>query len=178
MIDFGRELLDFALRALGDLHHGLPGLLHFLQQRAGEYGVRVLVGLAQPVERRLALPRREQHEHAFGWVHARKPARQSHAALAFDCEGIVAAGIEDEDHRRGALLLQPVREAGRGEGGIAHEALFAWACLGHIDREKVIGAVDGEAVAGEIDERGVASLDLAFELDQRTAHGAASDILS
>ncbi len=92
-------------------------------------------------------------------------------------EGIVAAGIEDEDHGRGALLLQPVREAARCEGGIAHQALFAWACLGHVDREKVIGAIDGEAVAGEIDERGVAALDLAFELDQRPAHGAASDVL-
>jgi hypothetical protein len=96
------------LRALGDLHHGEARLFQLFQQRAGEHRVWVLVGVAQAVKRRLALPRREQHEHAFGRIHARKPTGEPDAALALEREGIVAAGIENEDHGRGALLLQTV----------------------------------------------------------------------
>src|SRR5262245_58990383 len=47
----------------------------------------------------------------------------------------------------------------------------------HIDRQKIVGTVDGTTVCGEIDERGVAALNLAFELDESAAHGAAPDIL-
>ncbi len=46
MIDLGGELLDLALRAFGDLHHGEARLFQLLQQRAGEHRVRVLVGVA------------------------------------------------------------------------------------------------------------------------------------
>jgi hypothetical protein len=59
-------------------------------------------------------------------------------AFARDCEGIVTAGVEDQDHRRGALLLQAVREAVRGEGGVAHQALLSRARNWHIHGEQIV----------------------------------------
>jgi hypothetical protein len=82
--------------------------LHLDEQRASEHRVGICVGVAQAIERRLTLPRREQHEHAFGWIHAGQSARHADRAFSFDREWIIAAGIQDEDYRRRALLLQPV----------------------------------------------------------------------
>jgi len=112
MIDLRRELAHLALRLLGDLHHRLAGRLHLDEQRASEHRVGICVGVAQAIERRLTLPRREQHEHAFGWIHAGQSARHADRAFSFDREWIIAAGIEDEDYRRRALLLQPVGKCG------------------------------------------------------------------
>ena len=89
-----------------------------------------------------------------------------------------AAGIENEDGGCGTFFLQPLGKAGDGEGGIAHQSLFAWPSHRHIDGQEIVGAVDGEAMAGEIDECGVAAFDLALKLDKGAAHGAAPDILS
>jgi hypothetical protein len=91
-------------------------------------------------------------------------------------EGIVAAGIENEDHRRCALLLQSVGKTVSGEGGVLDEALLARVGGRHIDGEQIVGAVNGEAMACEIDERRVARLDLAFELDQSAAHGTPPNV--
>lgn len=142
-----------------------------------EHRVGIGVGVAQAVECRLALSRREQHEHAFGWIHASQPARQPDRALALHREGIVAAGIENEDHRRCALLLQAIGEAIGGEGGVLDQNLLARIGGGHVDGEKIVRAIDGEAVPCEINKRRVSWRDLAFELDQRAAHGATPDIL-
>ncbi len=178
VIDLGGELPHLGLRLLGDLHHRLAWRLHLEQQRAGKYRVGINVGVAQAVERRLTLPRREQHEHAFGRVHAGEPARHADRAFAFDCEGIVAASIEDQDHGRRALLLQAIGESIGGEGGVLGEAFLARTHRRHVDREKVVGAVDGKAMSRKIDERRVSRRDLALKLGEGPAHGAATDILS
>jgi len=129
------------------------------------------------IERRLTLPRREQHEHAFGWIHAGQSARHADRAFSFDREWIIAAGIQDEDYRRRALLLQPVGKPVCSERRVLDKPFLARVGSRHIDGEKIIRAVDGEAVAREIAERRVAGRDLAFELDQGPAYGVAADIL-
>ena len=110
-------------------------------------------------------------------VHAGQPARQADSALALEREGIVAAGVEDEDHGAGALRLQPVGQPAGRERGVAYQPFLPWGRDGNVDGEEIVGAVDGEAMPGEIDERCVAGPDLPLELDECAAHGAAAYVL-
>jgi hypothetical protein len=75
------------------------------------------------------------------------------------------------------MRITVLGEAIGGEGRVLDEAFLAGTGGRHIDRQEIVSAVDGEAVTREIDKRGVAGRDLAFEFNERAAHGAPPDIL-
>ena len=105
-----------------------------------------------------------------------KPTGGADASLFLPVERIVAAGIEHQHRRRGALLAEPRRKVVGEEGFVLDDFFLARRRFRNIDRQQVVAAIDGEAVAGIEHDDDVVLFDAVFEFDDGAAHRPAADV--
>jgi len=113
---------------------------------------------------------RKDREYALRQLHHRRQSSAAgDSAGTLPLEGIVAAGIENENRGSHLPVLQPLDDAVGKHGGVTYKFLLALSCRRHIRRQQVVLTCNLEPVAGEKEEGCVAGLNRAVERKQRLA---------
>ncbi|KFB70661.1 MAG: hypothetical protein AW09_004254 [Candidatus Accumulibacter phosphatis] len=146
------------------------------QELAGEQAVRVVVVVAQLVERLLVGARRIENDLTVGRLRRRQTTRGADRARAgLFRQGIVAAGVENEQGELGLGVGDLVLDRQHAHR-LVGEVVFAARGI-HVDRHQEVLVVDLQAMSSEKENSDPAAGDFLHELVDRQVHLLLADVV-